>query len=285
VGVEVDVHFGEIFVEGAEPVERNLVVAGRNARGGAELGGDGRWREAVAGEHEGAAVEVRGMLEGQGGERADVVDRDQRHRNLRPHGQVDQQLAGAGADRAAVGGEVVHEEGGAQDGGGQAEFRDVGLDRLLRTVVADTGVLARALDGAVDEVLDACLPRGVHHGGAATDFGGDAVGGDVGAGHHGRHQEDAVGAVHRRSDRGRVVQVADDEIGARRADFRTWWAEYPVRDFQPTTIGIDHPTAGPIDLVLYQLRVVENPESLLVVQIPATSADRDRVAMLLSDSE
>lgn len=60
------------------------------------------------------------------------------------------------------------------------------------------------------------------------------------------------------------------------------WSEYPVQDFQPTIIGIDHPEAGPINLELFQLRLVENPELLLVVQLPATDDDRARIDAYLN---
>ncbi|MEU8901829.1 helix-turn-helix transcriptional regulator [Nocardia sp. NPDC048505] len=74
------------------------------------------------------------------------------------------------------------------------------------------------------------------------------------------------------------------ELSAASPEFRTWWAEYPVQDFQPTTIGIDHPEAGPLDLELFQLRLVENPELLLVAQLPATAADRARIQAHLKTS-
>ncbi|MGW0246812.1 hypothetical protein ACWDYH_09260 [Nocardia goodfellowii] len=55
-----------------------------------------------------------------------------------------------------------------------------------------------------------------------------------------------------------------------------------MQDFQPTIIGIDHPEAGPINLELFQLRLVENPELLLVVQLPATDDDRARIDAYLN---
>ncbi|GAB2639438.1 helix-turn-helix transcriptional regulator [Nocardia goodfellowii] len=72
------------------------------------------------------------------------------------------------------------------------------------------------------------------------------------------------------------------ELCAVSSEFRTWWSEYPVQDFQPTIIGIDHPEAGPINLELFQLRLVENPELLLVVQLPATDDDRERIDTYLN---
>jgi transcriptional regulator with XRE-family HTH domain len=56
-------------------------------------------------------------------------------------------------------------------------------------------------------------------------------------------------------------------------EFRQWWRDYPVRDFRPATIAVDHPAAGRITLGVYQLRPVEYPNLLLVLQIPATAAD------------
>jgi transcriptional regulator with XRE-family HTH domain len=60
-------------------------------------------------------------------------------------------------------------------------------------------------------------------------------------------------------------------------EFRTWWAEYPVREFKPATIEVDHPEAGRVALELFQLRPVEHPDLLLVLQVPATPEDLRRV--------
>jgi transcriptional regulator with XRE-family HTH domain len=63
--------------------------------------------------------------------------------------------------------------------------------------------------------------------------------------------------------------------------FRDWWAEYPIRYFRPATITISDPRAGPIALQVFQLRLVDQPGLLMVVQVPASEADRTRVASLL----
>ena len=63
--------------------------------------------------------------------------------------------------------------------------------------------------------------------------------------------------------------------------FRQWWARYPVRSFRPATIGIDHPEIGRLDLEMFQLRPVEHPDLLLVLQTPASSDGRARVKALL----
>ncbi|WP_329412668.1 helix-turn-helix transcriptional regulator [Nocardia vinacea] len=65
-------------------------------------------------------------------------------------------------------------------------------------------------------------------------------------------------------------------------EFRTWWSEYPVQDFRAATIGIDHPEAGPMNLELFQLRLVENPDLLLVLQLPATEAGRTTITTHLA---
>jgi transcriptional regulator with XRE-family HTH domain len=64
-------------------------------------------------------------------------------------------------------------------------------------------------------------------------------------------------------------------------EFREWWAEYTIRTFRPATITIDHPEAGVIDLEMFQLRPVEHPDMLLVLQVPANPGARQRVASLL----
>jgi transcriptional regulator with XRE-family HTH domain len=64
-------------------------------------------------------------------------------------------------------------------------------------------------------------------------------------------------------------------------EFREWWAEYPVRYFRPATIGIDHPQVGRIALEVFQLRPVEHPDLLMVMQVPTSNHDLQRVTSLL----
>lgn len=64
-------------------------------------------------------------------------------------------------------------------------------------------------------------------------------------------------------------------------EFRTWWAEYPVRTFRPATIEIEHEKIGRIELEVFQLRPAERPDLLMVVQVPTTEADLKRVRSLL----
>ena len=64
-------------------------------------------------------------------------------------------------------------------------------------------------------------------------------------------------------------------------EFQEWWAEYPIRYFRPATIGIDHPQVGRVALEMFQFRPVEHADLLMVMQVPATDDDLQRVASLL----
>ena len=66
--------------------------------------------------------------------------------------------------------------------------------------------------------------------------------------------------------------------------FRQWWTDYPVRYFRPATIGIDHPQAGRLTLEVFQLRLAERPDLLMVVQVPASRDDLERVSALLGSA-
>jgi transcriptional regulator with XRE-family HTH domain len=71
------------------------------------------------------------------------------------------------------------------------------------------------------------------------------------------------------------------ELSEVSAEFREWWAEYPIRSFRPATIAIDHPGAGMIELEMFQLRPVEHPDMLLVLQVPRGKDALRRVTSLL----
>jgi len=64
-------------------------------------------------------------------------------------------------------------------------------------------------------------------------------------------------------------------------EFREWWAAYPIRHFRPARIKIDHPAIGTLELEMFQLRPVEHPDLLMVLQIPVGDRDRERVTALL----
>jgi hypothetical protein len=65
-------------------------------------------------------------------------------------------------------------------------------------------------------------------------------------------------------------------------EFREWWAEYPVRHFKPAIIQLDHPEIGRIGLEMFQLRPVEYPDLIMVLQVPGGEDDRHRVSSLLN---
>jgi transcriptional regulator with XRE-family HTH domain len=88
-------------------------------------------------------------------------------------------------------------------------------------------------------------------------------------------------AVGQRPHNPRHVEIVT-ELTEASPEFRDWWAEYPVRSFRPATIGIDHPEVGRIALELFQLRPVEHPDLLLVIQVPATDHDVRLVARLVN---
>ena len=64
--------------------------------------------------------------------------------------------------------------------------------------------------------------------------------------------------------------------------FRDWWAGYPVRYFRPATIGIRHPEAGLIALEMFQLRLVDQPSLIMVIQVPAGKTSLARIRSLLA---
>lgn len=62
--------------------------------------------------------------------------------------------------------------------------------------------------------------------------------------------------------------------------FRDWWAEHPVRYFRPAVIAVRHPEAGLIQLEMFQLRLVDQPGLIMVVQVPASETYLARVRSL-----
>jgi len=88
-------------------------------------------------------------------------------------------------------------------------------------------------------------------------------------------------AAGRRADDPRFAEIVTG-LSAASPRFRQWWTEYPVREFRPATITIEHPVLGPLALEMFQLRPVEHPDLLVVVQIPTSADDRERVAAFLA---
>jgi len=66
--------------------------------------------------------------------------------------------------------------------------------------------------------------------------------------------------------------------------FRTWWAEYPIRYFRPAAIEINHPAAGLITLQMFQLHLVDQPGLITVVQVPDGPASLARIRSLLAST-
>jgi len=64
-------------------------------------------------------------------------------------------------------------------------------------------------------------------------------------------------------------------------EFREWWAEYPVRYFRPAVIAVRHPEARLVQLEMFQMRLVDQPSLVMVVQVPASETYLARVRSLL----
>ena len=84
----------------------------------------------------------------------------------------------------------------------------------------------------------------------------------------------------RRPDDSRFKQIVS-EVSAASPEFRSWWNEYPIRQFRPAMIEIDHPDVGRLGLELFQFRPIESPDLVLVLQRPATDDDRRRITSLI----
>jgi len=90
-------------------------------------------------------------------------------------------------------------------------------------------------------------------------------------------------AVGKQTDDPRFVAIVA-QLAEASPEFRQWWAEYPVRTFKPATVRIDHPEIGRLDLEVFQLRLVEHPDLLMVVQTPTNEDGLQRVIALLDNS-
>ena len=65
-------------------------------------------------------------------------------------------------------------------------------------------------------------------------------------------------------------------------EFWALWADYPIRSFRPATIGIEHSQLGQISFEMFQFRLVDYPDLLMVMHVPASEEDRERVTALLA---
>jgi len=57
-----------------------------------------------------------------------------------------------------------------------------------------------------------------------------------------------------------------------------------ARALRPATIGVKHPGAGLIWLQMFQLRLVDQPDLIAVIQVPADETSAGRVRSLLADA-
>ncbi|WP_067699008.1 helix-turn-helix transcriptional regulator [Nocardia jejuensis] len=91
-------------------------------------------------------------------------------------------------------------------------------------------------------------------------------------------------ALGRRPGDARLLDLAA-AVSRTSPEFARWWSDHRVRRFRPAVIVIDHPVAGILDLEVFQLRPVENPDLLLVTQVPANAVVAGRIAALLAAGE
>ncbi|MGV9678205.1 helix-turn-helix transcriptional regulator [Nocardia sp. NPDC003482] len=87
-------------------------------------------------------------------------------------------------------------------------------------------------------------------------------------------------AVGRHPGDARAIELVE-RLSAVSPEFRCWWPEYEIREFDATLVRIDHPEAGPMTFELFQMRPVDDPRSIMVLHRPFTPADRARLETLL----
>lgn len=63
--------------------------------------------------------------------------------------------------------------------------------------------------------------------------------------------------------------------------FRDWWAAHPIDYFRPAIVAVRHPGAGLIQLEMFQLRLVNQPILIMVIQVPSNQTYLARVNSLL----
>ena len=73
------------------------------------------------------------------------------------------------------------------------------------------------------------------------------------------------------------------ELSTGSPQFRTWWAEHPVKDETCGTKRFDHRVVGRLELGYETLRVADDPTQALVVHAPEPgSPSEDALRLLLS---
>lgn len=71
-----------------------------------------------------------------------------------------------------------------------------------------------------------------------------------------------------------------DALDEASAEFRTLWAEHPVKGFQPSRKRFNHAIAGRLDLDYVKLTAAEDNQQNLVVFLPADPTTTDRLRQL-----
>ncbi len=72
-----------------------------------------------------------------------------------------------------------------------------------------------------------------------------------------------------------------EALSEARPQFHDWWAEPPIDYFRSTVIAVRHPRAGLIQLEMIQLRLVNQPVLIMVIQEPSNQTYLARVNSLL----
>jgi MmyB-like transcription regulator ligand binding domain len=77
----------------------------------------------------------------------------------------------------------------------------------------------------------------------------------------------------------RFSQIVEALSGAS-PQFHDWWAEHPIDYFRPAIIAARHPGTGLIQLEMFQLRLVNQPVLIMVIQVPSNQTYLARVNSL-----
>ncbi|MGW4893218.1 helix-turn-helix transcriptional regulator [Kitasatospora sp. NPDC004240] len=73
------------------------------------------------------------------------------------------------------------------------------------------------------------------------------------------------------------------ELAVKSPEFRTWWAELPVRDKTSGTKRFTHPVVGTLELAYETLRSADDPTQALITYAPVPGSDsEDALRLLLS---
>lgn len=70
------------------------------------------------------------------------------------------------------------------------------------------------------------------------------------------------------------------ELSMRSEEFRRLWAEHRVRDKTAGTKAVNHPLVGELSLTYSTWRASDNPDQVLIVYVPATTATKESLQLL-----